>query len=44
MKKEQPEEAFELSYESDGKMGKKEKSTAPDTKEKEFFNSTQSSE
>ncbi|URM31350.1 hypothetical protein LLY41_12990 [Cytobacillus firmus] len=45
MKKE-PEKTFELSYESDGKMGKKENDNKIENKDQEemFFNSTQDSE
>ncbi|MFC3885765.1 hypothetical protein ACFOU2_20725 [Bacillus songklensis] len=44
MKKEQNNESFRLSYESDDKMGMKEKTNDSDVQETEFFNTTQSSE
>ncbi len=45
MKKE-PENTFELSYESDGKMGEKENNNGKENKDQAeiFFNSTQDSE
>ncbi|MCM3705111.1 MULTISPECIES: hypothetical protein [Cytobacillus] len=45
MKKE-PKNTFELSYESDGKMGDKDKNNKKENKDQEeiFFNSTQDSE
>lgn len=45
MKKE-PEKTFELSYESDGKMGEKENNNEKENQDQEemFFNSTQDSE
>ena len=44
MKKEQHKEPFNLSYESDETMGKKEKTKDADVQEIEFFNTTQASE
>lgn len=44
MKKEQNKETFKLSYESDDKMGNKEKTNDSDIQETDFFNTTQLSE